>query len=71
MTMEGALALLALSAPVTVAIVKYVPRRAGRIAAATKGVSDREFRIHTAYVQDQFSVVRADIRELRTLLNRD
>lgn len=64
MTMELSLALLALSAPITVAIVKFRPR-----TPQVGGVTPREFRIFVASVRDNFDMLRADIRELRSKID--
>jgi hypothetical protein len=61
MTMEWAVSLLSLSIPVTVAIIKFVPRR----ERTSMGVTPREFRMFTKSVDDKFEMVRADIREIR------
>lgn len=62
MTMEAALALLAVSAPVTVAIIKFRP------SAPSGGVTAREFRLFASMTRDSLNTLRNDVRELRSLI---
>jgi 5-bromo-4-chloroindolyl phosphate hydrolysis protein len=61
MTIEHAIAMLSVSAPITVAIIKMVPRR----AVPENGISEREFRQFASFVRQNLNEMREDIRELR------
>jgi hypothetical protein len=66
MTIEHAIAMLSVSAPITVAIIKMVPRR----SKPENGVSEHEFRIFASFVRENLNVMRQDMRELRRQLNQ-
>lgn len=60
-----ALTMLSLSAPVTVAIVKFVPRKT---AQRMDGVSHREFDAFRVEMRNSLTEIRKDLRDIRRSL---
>lgn len=59
-SLETSLAMLSVSGPIMVAIVKMVPRK----IVPQNGISEGEFRVFASFVRQNLSEMRQDIREL-------